>query len=88
MTRNATFGATTLICAISLFATLLPTVSIMYAAFKVSRRAMSISIRESAILSMLPPRRARGLPNAVRFTERLHISSSARSAIPIERMQW
>jgi hypothetical protein len=29
-----------------------------------------------------------GLPNAVRLTERLHINSRARSAMPIERMQW
>ncbi|MNO09347.1 hypothetical protein D3C81_2324480 [compost metagenome] len=60
----------------------------MYAAFSVSRRAMSISMRESAILSTLPPSRARGRPKAVRSTERLHINSSARSAMPTERMQW
>ena len=49
---------------------------------------MSISIRDSAIVSRLPPRRASGLPKAVRSNERLHINSSARSAMPMDRMQW
>src|SRR5881409_2108223 len=31
---------------------------------------------------------ARGLPKATRFIARLHMSSSARSATPIWRMQW
>ena len=42
----AMFGATTLIIAISCRAALLPTVSIMCAAFSVSRRACSIMMRD------------------------------------------
>ena len=34
------------------------------------------------------PWSASGLPNATRICARLHISSSARSAMPIARMQW
>ena len=51
MIFSAMFGAFTLIIAISARATLLPTVSIMYAAFSVSRRAHSISMRASAMRS-------------------------------------
>ena len=87
-TRSVAFGATTLIMAISARAALLPTVSIMCAAFRVRSRACSISIRESAIHSWITPCSASGLPNATRLLTRLHISSSARSATPIERMQW
>src|SRR5206468_2877161 len=48
---SAMFGAFTLIIAISARATLLPTVSIMWAAFSVSSREHSISIRAFAIRS-------------------------------------
>ena len=59
-TFSATFGAATLIAAISVRAWRLPTVSISHAAFSVSRRAISISIRDSAIQSwMLAARRQR-----------------------------
>ena len=81
-------GATTLIIAISARATLLPTVSIMCAAFRVSRRVCSISIRELAIASITTPWSASGLPNAIRDFARAHIASSDRSASPMSRMQW
>src|SRR5262249_21496383 len=48
-TRSVMFGATTLIIAISPCATLFPTVSISYAAWSVSSRACSISMRMSDI---------------------------------------
>ena len=51
MTRSATFGAATLIAAISVRACLLPTVSISHAVFSVSRRIISRSMRASAIQS-------------------------------------
>ena len=82
------FGAMTLIIAISALATLLPTVSIMCAAFRVSSRAWSIMQRESAIRSCQTEWVDSTLPNAVRELSRLHISSSARSAMPMLRMQW
>ncbi len=83
------FGATTLIIAISALAALLPAMSIIHAAFSVSRRAMSIRQRASAMRSCVTPCSAIVLPNATRELEaRLHISSSARSARPIRRMQW
>ena len=46
------FGATTLIIAISALAALLPATSIIHAAFSVSRRAMSILQRASAMRSL------------------------------------
>ena len=54
------FGAATLIAAISMRAWRLPTVSISQAAFSVSRRAISISIRDSAIQSWMFARAASG----------------------------
>ncbi len=54
------FGAATLIAAISVRAWRLPTVSISHAAFSVKRRAISISIRDSAIQSRTFPRVAIG----------------------------
>jgi hypothetical protein len=64
------FGATTLIIAISPLAPLLPTVSIMYAALSVSRRACSIMQRASAMRSCVTPCAATGLPNATRCSVR------------------
>src|SRR4028118_454195 len=87
-TRRVALGATTFIWAISERASLLPTVSIMWAAFRVRSRACSISILESAIHSMITPCSASGLPNPSRLLTPPHISSSALSATPIWRMQW
>ena len=87
MTLSAMFGATTLIIAISARALLLPTVSIMWAVFSVSRRACSISMRELAICSITTPCSASGRPKATRVLARLHIASSERSANPISRIQ-
>ena len=87
-TSRAIRGATTLMAAISLRAPFAPTVSIIHAALRVSSRACSIAIRDSAIHCCTTPWRASGLPNATRSTERRHIRSSARSAMPIARMQW
>ena len=81
-------GATTLIIAISERASLLPTVSILYAALSVSRRAWSIMQRDSAMRSCQIDCSDSGLPNATRSDSRSIIDSSARSAAPIERMQW
>ena len=49
---------------------------------------MSISMRDSAIQSCTSPFWATSVPNVVRCSARLTISSSAYSAAPIERMQW
>ena len=88
MTWQAMLGATTLIMAISLRATLLPAMSISQAALSVSRRAMSMRQRASAMRSCVTVCWATLLPKAMRELARLHISSSARSARPIRRMQW
>ena len=66
----------------------MPTLSIIHAVFSVSSRTISRSMRDSAIQSMMLLRSAIRLPNVVRLSARLHSSSSARSAAPIERMQW
>ncbi len=87
ITLSATVGAATLMAAISVRACLLPTVSISQAAFSVSSRAMLISIRDSAIQSWMLARSASGCPKVTRSAARWHISSSARSAAPIVRMQ-
>ena len=81
------FGAATLIIAISARAALLPTVSIMCAAFSVSSRACSIMMRDSAMRSRVTVCSAIGLPKATRARARMHIFSSVRSASPIRRMQ-
>ncbi len=81
------FGTATLISAMACRAALLPTVSIMYAACRTSSRAWSISMRDSAMRSRVMSLSASGLPKAMRFVARLHISSMARSATPICRMQ-
>jgi hypothetical protein len=73
--------------AISFWAPLIPTVSIIHAAFSTRRRAMSISHRASAMRSCQTDCSATGLPNATRALSRATIISKARSAAPIERMQ-
>ena len=88
MTRRATSGAATLIAEISMRAPLLPAVSISHAVLSTSSRTCSISMRLSAIHCWITPCSASGLPNAVRSRTRRHISSSARSATPMARMQW
>src|SRR5690606_32653164 len=72
-TFSAMLGAATLIIAISRRATLLPTVSIMYAAFSTSSRACSIMMRASAMRSRVTPCSASVLPNGARTRARLHI---------------
>ena len=62
--------------------------SISQAAFIVSSRTISSSIRDSAIQSWMLAFSATGLPNVVRASARWHSRSSARSAMPIDRMQW
>ena len=88
MTRQAIDGAMTLMAAISVRAALLPTVSIIQAALRVSRRACSISQRDSAIHSWTTPCWAMGLPKASRSATRRTMAPNARSARPISRMQW
>ena len=66
---------------------MLPTVSIMCAAYRVSSRDWSISMRDSAIQCRVTPCSAMVLPNAVRDIARWQSDSSVRSARPIVRMQ-
>ena len=87
MIFSATFGAATLMAAISMRAPLLPTVSISHAVFSVRSRTISSSMRASAIQSWMFDRWAIGCPNVTRCSARSHIRSSARSAAPIVRMQ-
>ncbi len=88
ITLSAMFGTATLIPEISVAAALLPTVSIRWAVRSTYSRHMSISIRDSAIQSWIKPLWATDDPNVVRCNARSTISPSARSATPIERMQW
>ncbi len=81
-------GTSALIIEISLRAALAPTSSIIQAVLSTSSRACSISIRDSAIQSATLEYCCRYLPNALRSWQRSTISSSASSAMPIERMQW
>ena len=83
-----TFAATTLIIEISRRASRLPSVSILQAAFSVSRRACSVSIRLLATKSWTNCLSASLPPNASRSLARWHIISIARSQVPIARMQW
>ena len=68
-------------------ASALPSTSMALAARSTIIRIDSISTRARAMISMLPPRRAMGLPNASRDMPRCTISSRAFSAAPIDRMQ-
>ena len=58
------------------------------AAFRVSSRACSVSIRDLAMKSWTNCFSASLPPNASRSFARLHIISIARSQVPIARMQW
>ena len=69
-------------------ASALPISSMALAARSTISRMASISIRARAMASVLPPSLARGRPKASRLRPRTHISSRARSAAPMERMQW
>ena len=62
--------------------------SIFQAACMVSSRAPSISIRDFAMKSWTNCFSASGPPKASRSIARVHMSSSARSAAPMARMQW
>src|SRR5216684_1413800 len=88
ITHSVIAGVTILIAWISPCAPLLPTVSISHAVLSTSRRACSILTLDSAIQSWTTPCSARVLPKAVRLAALVHISSRARSAAPISRMQW
>ena len=88
ITLRATSGAATLIAAISVRAPLLPTVSINHAVLRVRRRIISRSMRDSAIQSCTFDLSATRRPKVSREIARLHMSSSARSAAPMVRMQW
>ena len=88
MIFRATLGVATLIAAISVRACWFPTVSISHAVLSTSRRIISSSIRASAIQSRMLALCETGLPNVSRSSARVHMSSSARSAAPIARMQW
>ena len=68
-------------------ASLLPSTSMALAAFSTIRRMASISIRARETTSRFLPSLMSGLPNASRVAPRLTISSSACSALPMERMQ-
>ena len=58
------------------------------AAFRVRRRAWSVSIRDLAMKSWMNCFSASFEPKASRSLARLHIISIARSQLPIARMQW
>ena len=66
MTFSAMFGMATLMPEISVAAALLPTVSIRWAVRSTYSRAMSISMRDSAIQSWIRPFWATDVPNVVR----------------------
>ena len=87
-TSMTTFAATTLVIEISWRAARFPSVSIFHAARRTIRRAPSVSIRDLATKSWTNCFSASGPPNDTRSFARLHISSIARSAAPIARMQW
>eukprot|EP00051_Salpingoeca_urceolata_P016565 m.221411 g.221411 ORF g.221411 m.221411 type:complete len:349 (-) comp18719_c0_seq13:2951-3997(-) len=70
ITSWTTRGATTLIMAISLRASLLPTRSIKSAAWCVSSRLWSMAIRQLAMSDMMVPCAASGLPKAWRSVTR------------------
>ena len=84
-TRSGTSAFTALI---QTRASALPIVSIAFAARSTMRRIASISTRARAMTSVFLPRRASCLPNASRLRPRRIMRSIARSAAPIERMQW
>jgi hypothetical protein len=87
MTLHAICGATALIIATSLRASLLPRWSMVQAAFSHNSRAWSISLRDKATCCCTTPCSASGLPKAMRLFTRSTIRASARSATPIARMQ-
>ena len=87
-TRWCICAAITLIIEMSWRAARLPSVSIFQAACSTIRRAESISMRDLAMKSCTNCFSASGPPNDSRSCARLHISSKARSAEPIARMQW
>ena len=87
MIFSAMFGAATLIMAISSCAVLLPTLSIMSAAFRHNRRFISMSVRASAMRCSQIECSMIFLPKAVRDDSRRTIFSSASSALPMVRMQ-
>ena len=87
MIFSAMLGAATLIMAISACAVLLPTLSIMSAALRHSRRFISMSVRASAMRCSHTECSMIFLPKAVRDDSRFTIFSSASSATPMVRMQ-
>ena len=80
-------GPIALIIAISPCADLLPALSIMSAALRHNSRIISRFERASATRCSQIEWSAMRLPKATRLSSRLHISSSAASATPIDRMQ-
>ena len=87
ITQVAISGTATLIAEISIRAPLAPTVSMSQAALSTMRRACSILMRLSAIQFWTTPCSASVLPKATRCVARSHMTSNARSAIPMRRMQ-
>ena len=88
MTRKAMLGATILIMAIKSLAFLLPALSILSAAERVSKRACSISQREWAMFWRTLSNSDNERPKATRAEARADINSSDRWAMPTSRMQW
>ena len=79
-TRSGTIALTALIHTL---ASVLPRVSMAFAARSTIILMASISVRARAMISVLPPSLASGLPNASRVSPRRHIRSSAFSAAPM-----
>ena len=88
MISAAARGTAALMAAISIRAPLGPAVSSSQAVFWTSSRSCSIVMRASAMSRRTAPCSASVRPNAVRDSARRAISSSARSLMPIARMQW
>ncbi len=88
ITRAAMSGTTILAALIMSRAALLPSRSILSAVRSVSSRACSMSQKLRAMSSFTEPCSPSARPKAWRLVARRHISSSARWAQPISRMQW
>mmetsp|Transcript_11670 Transcript_11670/g.49908 ORF Transcript_11670/g.49908 Transcript_11670/m.49908 type:complete len:218 (+) Transcript_11670:132-785(+) len=88
MTKSAAFGAATLHAAMAPLAVLLPSLSSRRAASSVASRAPSKVTRITPSVCSTFPFAASGFPNATRSAARRAASRSARSPMPMSRMQW
>src|ERR1700688_1626937 len=87
MIFNAMLGAATLIMAISSCADLLPTLSIMSAAFRHSRRFISISVRASAMRCSQIEYSTIFLPNEERDDSLFGLADGAHAVVDAARTE-